>query len=327
MISTNRKISVIIPIYNVERYLRKCIDSVISQTYQNIELILVNDGSTDGSTKICDVYAAKDKRITVIHKENGGLSSARNAGLEIANGYYIAFLDSDDWIDTEMYQVLIQLLEQHDADISACGLKEIYDDKTLIASNTAQITKLDRTEAINSLITGHNSVRFEVWNKVFKSEIIRGIRFKEGQIYEDVYFDRKVFLKLNKLVYIDLPMHNYLKVRDGNTNSNFKEKKLAIFCELDDFAKELEERGMHDSALRFQAFSLFTSITLYLNAIQLRTSESILRRIRSRHWIYHKQNKKNPYVNKMKSNFFLYLPNFFCLISNVKSRFEQLYNR
>ena len=114
-------ISVIVPVYNVEQYLPKCIDSILAQTYENLEIILVEDGTKDSSGVICDEYAAKDARIRVIHKENGGLSSARNAGMEIARGEYFGFVDSDDWIEPEMYENLMALAQKYDADVFVKG--------------------------------------------------------------------------------------------------------------------------------------------------------------------------------------------------------------
>ena len=119
------KISVIVPVYNVEKYLRKCIESILNQTFREFELILVDDGSTDSSGKICDEYALKDSRIKVIHKENGGASSARNAGLDVAKGEYIGFVDSDDWIEMDMYGELYRLIKENNTDISVCGINNI----------------------------------------------------------------------------------------------------------------------------------------------------------------------------------------------------------
>ena len=126
-----KKLSIIIPVFNVEEYLPKCIESVVNQTYDNLEILLINDGSTDNSGVICDNFAHKDERVKVVHKENGGLSAARNLGLSLATGHYIAFLDSDDYIDSEMYETLVDALENADADIAACGFKEIYQNKHL----------------------------------------------------------------------------------------------------------------------------------------------------------------------------------------------------
>ena len=138
----SEKISVIVPIYKTEQFLSKCIDSIINQTYKNLEIILVDDGSPDNCPKICDEYAKRDNRIKVIHKENGGLSSARNAGIEIATGDFSAFVDSDDWIDSDMYESLVKLSDEYNADIAECGYRFIrpwkVENKILDGSNTCK---------------------------------------------------------------------------------------------------------------------------------------------------------------------------------------------
>lgn len=324
MSGVKKKISVIIPVYNVEHYLPKCIESVINQTYEWLEIILINDGSTDSCGLICDKYALEDPRILVINKVNGGQSSARNVGLDSATGFYIAFLDSDDWIDPGMYQTLVDLLEKYDADISSCGLKEIYHYTKYVESSSGAITIYDRIGAINSLVESTKSVRFEVWNKIYKREIIGNLRFKEKQIFEEVYFHQKIFLKLKSLVFVDLPFYNYLKVRQGNTNSSFSEIKLLLFDELDEFSEELNKHQMLDSAKRFEAYALYTSITLFNSASQLNSSKIITNKIKAQHAKYHKKAVDNPYVNKLKSRFFLNFPKIFYLVSKLKSQVSNL---
>ena len=127
----NSKISIIVPIYNVEKYLRKCIDSILNQSYDNLQIILVDDGSPDNCPKICDEYLNKDNRIQVIHKSNGGLSSARNAGIKVANGKYIAFIDSDDYIELNMIEKLVNAIEKSNADLCICGIRWVNKDGTL----------------------------------------------------------------------------------------------------------------------------------------------------------------------------------------------------
>lgn len=320
MVNDQKKLSVIIPIYNVEKYLPKCIESVTNQTYKDLEIILVNDGSTDRCGSICDSYGAGDDRIKVVHKQNGGLSSARNIGLDKATGEYIAFLDSDDWIDVEMYETLINLIEREGAEIAVCGFKEVYENETIVNSQTEAITIYDKTGAVNSLFESNLNVRFEVWNKVFTRDIIGDVRFIEKQIFEDVYFDRNIFLKMNRLVYFDKQMHNYLKVRAGNTNSHFKENKLSVFKEFNDFISNLRSLGMEDSANRFEAYALDSSIAMYCSAFELNSSKDILDKLRSQHTQYLNQMNKNPYFNRKKSLIFQYLPSFYCWISKIKNK-------
>jgi glycosyltransferase involved in cell wall biosynthesis len=318
----NLLLSVIIPVYNVENYLPKCIKSVLMQTYSNLEIVLVNDGSTDRSGQICENFKVVDERIKVIHKQNGGLSSARNAGLDVATGQLIAFLDSDDWIEKEMYEILINLLLEHKADIASCGFKEIYPNKEIAKTNSGDVFIFDSERAIMGLFTSEK-IRFEVWNKVFTKQIIGNTRFKMNQIYEDVYFDKCIFLEMKKLVFIDRPLHNYLKVRKGNTNSKFKMERLCIFDELDEFIYALKKRGTLEAAYCIQAFALWFSIGLYVEAKEFRLSQDTLRTILERIQNYYMEIDHNPYINKWKSSIFFKAPDLYAFISQMKSKISK----
>lgn len=312
------KLSVIIPIFNVEKYLPKCLESVINQTFKNMEIILIDDGATDDSGKICDQYGKCDKRIKVIHKKNEGTSCARNVGIDIATGKYISFLDSDDWIEPEMYETLIRLLEENNIEMACCGFKRIYENRSIVYGNTGIIKFYDIETAINSLIK-EEGIRFELWNKVFYRDIIGDIRFKNNQVFEEVYFDRKILMRIKNVVYIDKPMHNYLMIREGNTNSHFKNAKLGVFKELDDFIKELKEFGLMDSAQRIEAYALHTAISLYLDACELETSKNIKNQLISEHAKYHGKIKQNKYINRKKSNIFKISPRLYRLLAKVRN--------
>ena len=164
-------ISVIVPVYNVEKYLDKCIQSIVDQTYTNLEIILVDDGSPDNSGAICDEWAEKDNRIKVIHKANGGLSDARNAGLDIATGEYIAFVDSDDYIELDFYDKLYNVIKATNCDISICNLRKVYENNNVSVNNcdTFEITEYSTTEAMSALID--DKIRQVVWNKLYKADI------------------------------------------------------------------------------------------------------------------------------------------------------------
>ena len=320
-----KTLSVIVPIYNVEKYLSKCLDSIISQTYEKLEIILINDGSTDRCGEICKNYALKDSRVKYIYKQNGGLASARNAGLDIASGDYISFVDSDDWIDTDMYETLIYHLETTDSDIAVCGIKEVFPDATRFKSNTGNISFFNITEAIESLVSPNNIVRFEVWNKVFKKDIIGESRFKDKQIYEDVFFDRKVFFRVNKMVFIDKPFYNYLKVRDGNTNSFFKENRLQIFNELEDFIDELKERNMPDLVKKFEYFLIDTAISFYYDAFRLNAENLLKKKLLNYFERYFTLNLSNIYANKFKLKIFKFSPNLYVHWLKFKLKYLSIY--
>ena len=169
-------ISVIVPVYNVEPYLRKCLDSIVNQTYRDLEILVIDDGSTDWCGKICDEYAGKDGRIRVFHTENRGLSCARNLGLDNARGEWIGFVDSDDWIETDMYEVLLKRAEETEADIVECGVLEEHPNRT----GKRQEYLVTGTEAVIMLI--HRELSNAVWNKLWKKSCFDKIRFPEGRI-------------------------------------------------------------------------------------------------------------------------------------------------
>lgn len=312
----NALISVIVPVYNVAPYLRKCINSVLSQTYSNLELILIDDGSNDGSSDICDEYPIIDNRVTVIHKKNGGLSSARNKGLENAKGQYIAFLDSDDWIHEKMYEVLLAEIVKANADISTCGTLCVWNDnpKEVIRASTNAIVR-DRKQALQDLINNDKCIRFEVWNKLYKKEVINSIRFKEGQVYEDIYFERMVFRNVNTVTTVEVPYHYYRVARPGNTSSSFSSSRLSMFSELSDFIAELKDEGWDDIAYSYELDAMETSINMYIAAKTHGASSDILLRI----YDYFKDYKKETQINNVKYTLFGLSPSLYLNLRKVRN--------
>lgn len=222
-------ISIIVPVYNVEDYLCKCIESLINQTLKDIEIILVNDGSTDTSPQICDRYAKKDKRIKVIHKENGGLSDARNTGISVANGKFIAFLDSDDWVNLEMYEKLYSYACVNDADIVQCDFMKVYNEENFSCNNIDTKTELHTgIQALNHLHGNRHGKTVVVWNKIYKKELFRDIRFPKGRIHEDEFIMYKILHKSNKIIDTNLPMVYYRQRNGSIMNSEFNIKRLDI---------------------------------------------------------------------------------------------------
>ncbi len=204
-------ISVIVPVYNVEAYLPKCLDSIVGQTYKDLEILLIDDGSTDRGGEICDRYAQKDPRIRVFHTENHGLAAARNLGLDHAAGSYIAFVDSDDWIEPDMYETLFARAEKTGADVAACGCFLEY------AGAVEEIKRSERTmsgtEAVQALL--HDEVGTAVWTKLWSARCFENIRFPTGRIYEDTAVVYKLFASSNKICIIEKSMYHYLQ-REGS---------------------------------------------------------------------------------------------------------------
>lgn len=218
------KLSVIIPVYNVEKYLENCVKSVLNQSYKDIEIILINDGSSDKSGDICNKLANEFNSIKVIHQENMGVSTARNRGLDEAKGDLITFVDSDDTIDSDMYEVLINLLNKHNLDVSHCSYKRIDKTGSKDIGGTGKITIQNKAQAMECLISGR-LFNASLCNKVFRKEVIQNLRFdKSLKINEDVLLCVQSFLQAESFGFIDVCKYNYLIHENAsatNTTANY----------------------------------------------------------------------------------------------------------
>ena len=205
----NPLISVIIPIYNVEKYLDKCISSVVGQTYSNLEIILIDDGSPDACPQMCDNYAKNDARIKVIHKNNEGLAAARNAGLNVATGDYIAFVDSDDWIEPILYEEMLKLANKGKAEIICCGAVKLRGEnkteKCFCYYPTG--TVCDSDEIVKDILL--DKIGSQVCFRLYESKCWDNLRFPEGRLYEDIPTTFKAFLKAKRIGFIAEPYYNY----------------------------------------------------------------------------------------------------------------------
>lgn len=225
------KISVIVPVYNSSKYLRKCIESIIEQTYKNMEIILVNDGSTDDSGAICDEYAEKDERITVIHQKNAGESMADNRGLDICTGEYIGFVDADDRIAEDMYEFLYMALLKYDADISICGhYREDSEHGVYGAENdNGKIIVYDSREAIRKVVEDKEIHSF-VWDKLYRRDLFTGFRFRQGVILEDIATMYKIFMRAKKIVVCNVPKYYYYQRKDSALHMRNEALNWDQFC-------------------------------------------------------------------------------------------------
>lgn len=207
----DEKISVIVPIYKVEAYLKKCVDALLQQTYSNLEIILVDDGSPDSCPDICDKYAEKDGRIKVIHKQNGGLSDARNAGMQEATGQYISFIDSDDFISLDFYELLLNCLQKEDSDICECEvLKVVPEEEPRIQAEDVSVRSYDTCSALQMLIEDKVLCQ-HVWNKLYKRELVIDVCFPVGKLNEDEFWTYQIFGKAKKITKVCKPMYFYLQ--------------------------------------------------------------------------------------------------------------------
>lgn len=248
------KVSVIVPVYNVEKYINRCIDSILNQTIQDLEIILVDDGSTDKSGKICDEYQEKDERIRVIHKKNGGLSDARNAGEKIATSEYIIFLDSDDYIHREMLETLYTPMKEKNVDLSVCGAWNVYDEEEIPQYPRIEQFLCTGSEAFKFILEGYK-IPGAIWNKMIKKEIADKISFPVGRIYEDAFYTLKL-IPLVKQVYVTTkPMYYYVHRQGSITTSKFKEADMDIVHAYRDTMQFVKEQ--HPELMPQAEFRLF----------------------------------------------------------------------
>lgn len=221
------KISVIIPVYKVEPYIRKCLDSVVNQTYQNLEIILVDDGSPDICGAICDQYAATDNRIKVIHKKNGGLASARNAGLSVASGDYIGWVDSDDWVELTMFEKLAKKANAENADVVCCGRYKEFPNRRIVQTWDHE-QRLTRENAIDLLLKD-NILQNYVWDKLWKRSLYFGIIFPEGRNFEDISVVYKLFEKAERIFTIPDVLYHYLQRGDSIIGNPSLKNKVGYY--------------------------------------------------------------------------------------------------
>jgi len=227
----NEKISIIVPIYNVEKYLNKCIESITSQTYKNIEILLIDDGSTDGSAAICDKYAKMDARIKVIHKQNEGVSLTKNLGIDISTGEYIAFVDGDDYIEKNYCELLYNNITNTDSDVSILAYNVVREDGTQIDGAVAE-NGLDEDEII--VYEGQDIIKELLKQKTIKNFVCKLYKktvlsyFPVGVTYEDIVFSFEVLNKARRVVYMNTRCYNYLK-RKGSITAIVSEKNLKDF--------------------------------------------------------------------------------------------------
>lgn len=220
----DRTISVIIPVYKVEKYLDECVASVLAQTYRNLEIILVDDGSPDRCPFLCDEWASKDNRIKVIHKENGGLSDARNAGIEIAQGEYIAFVDSDDWIVPEMYEHMMRALIRESADICACGIMTCYPDRKVCWGCKEYLC--GDSETFLRLLYHNTQYPVAAWNKLYRRECWKTLRFPIGKICEDAFTTYRLLDSAERIVQIPEFLYCYRIRPQSIMTSSFTKQKM-----------------------------------------------------------------------------------------------------
>lgn len=257
-------ISVIVPVYNVEKYLDKCIQSIVNQTYKNIEVILVDDGSYDKCGEMCDEWATRDSRITVIHKDNGGLSDARNFGIDIAKGELLAFIDSDDYIEKKYLENLYNLLIDNDADISTCKPSIFFENEvnSTVYRNLKNndVVVLSAKDALIEMLY-ERTLTNSAWGKLYKKELFEGIRYPKGKLYEDMFTTYKVIMKSNRVACSSAELYHYLIRKSSILGTINTEKQKDML----DAANEILDYVINSVPLALEAakYKLFmVSITI-----------------------------------------------------------------
>ncbi|SCY42657.1 glycosyltransferase family 2 protein [Butyrivibrio sp. INlla14] len=230
----NELVSVIVPVYNTEEYLEECLDSILEQTYKNLEVILVNDGSTDNSSLICSLYEERDSRVCVINKENGGLSSARNAGIRKANGEYLVFVDSDDIVAPFFVEAMVSSIQLYDCDISCCESVKFIEDGSNKARkcwsefgiNDVNGTIYTKERAIKDNL--YEKIRItEIPYKVYRRQVFKDIFFPEGIIYEDLAVTFRLFMNANQIVVLNKKLYGYRKRKQSIISSKFGGRNMS----------------------------------------------------------------------------------------------------
>ncbi|HEL2051683.1 TPA: glycosyltransferase family 2 protein [Streptococcus suis] len=227
-------ISVIVPIYNVEKYLAKCLDSILGQTYKNIEVILVNDGSSDNSEAICLAYASKDNRIVYYKKENGGLSDARNFGLDKMRGKYVTFVDSDDYLAPQFLEDLYHAIKKHDAQVAMCPFHIVFEGNDNVITKSFLMLKnvVTGKEVLKEVLGKEGYVSVVAWCKLYASSCFENLRFDKGKYFEDEYINFKLFYPLTKVAIVEDALYYYVQRQNSIMNSALSRKKMSDTLEF-----------------------------------------------------------------------------------------------
>lgn len=268
----DKKISIVIPVFNVEKYLKTCIESIINQDYKNLEIILIDDGSTDKSGKICDEYANKDKRIKVIHQKNKGAANAKNTGLKYATGFYLSFVDSDDYLEPCVYSFMINKMEEHNADMIQCSFNEIYTDKSVQYKQFKENYELDNLSYLK-LFTSDWTCGL-LWDKLFKRSLFNGIFFEENHKIDDEFFTYKGISNAKKIIRIPKIIYNYRK-RLSSVMLSEKSQKQIVLDKIDFLDKRRKFIKQHHPQLINIFDQHFLNMMVILSKDKYSTKESI----------------------------------------------------
>ena len=260
------KISVVLPIYNVEKYLETCVKAMTGQTYQNLEIILVDDGSPDGCPELCDELAKTDERIRVLHKENGGLSDARNAGTQIATGEYITFVDSDDVVTDTYVEYLYSLIEKYGCDMSLCTHTVVFEDGKKIPYGDGTDEMLDAKECLRRMLY-HDVIDTSAWAKLYRTDMAREILYPKGKLFEDIGTTYRFFLASGKIACGYQSQYFYMQRQNSIVSGKFNPHKLDLLEMTDKMAEDVEKvyPDLAQAILRRRVYARFSTLNQMLD--------------------------------------------------------------
>ena len=305
-------ISVIVPVYNVEKYIDDCVNSIVEQHYKNLEIILVDDGSTDSSGKKCDYWMTADRRITVIHQENGGLSDARNTGLSYANGEYIGFVDSDDIIHPAMYEKLYTAMQETKSEIAGCEIfcDEAPDIEALERHSKPGKKEYTSEEALRKIIDNAD-VYVTVWNKLYPKNLIEDIRFERGKIHEDEYWSYQIIAKAEKIVMLSSCYYGYRRRNNSIMAQKYSLKNLDLLEARERRLKFIKEKfpalfSLDCCRLRFECVRACQLSLKYLDKDDREKRKKIMKGIVQKNPLTYREYKNLPIGKKV-----------WCFLSNI----------
>lgn len=309
-----KKISIIIPVYKAERYLNRCVDSILNQTYQNLEIILVDDGSPDHSGIICDEYARRDQRIKVLHQQNGGQSKARNEAFNIAEGEYYCFVDADDYIDSKYIEILYNRLVENQADVSMCDFIE-FKDEFVDTTNSAQKENVKWCKKGYDVIKCMHTVPGELfvvmWGKLFKKELFEKVRFPEGRICEDLAVLYRLYDKATKIVYSSETLYFYYRNNENSSTYKVNDKFYQdVYLALEEEINYLQE--YHEELLMYPQKTYMYWLFDYYCKLVKDNKEKNTNKLKGLLKKYRELYRKNRELKKEKFyTFFYYLPDLY----------------
>lgn len=305
-------ISIIIPVFNAEQYLERCINSVINQTYKNLQIILVDDGSSDNSGVLCDKMAGMDSRIEVIHKENQGVAKARNDGLNMVKGDFIGFIDADDYAETDMFEKLYSAICNNNADASVCGYFEEYSDAPTKIFSSGEDCVMDVNEAYSDYLKMGGKMGSGTWNKLFRATAIGDNRYKSYVIGEDVEFLCRVLNNCSKVALISYAGYHYIHAEDSATAKKFRVKNLDIINASRDITAFIDDNRpeLSDNAYAFQASWVVATLQVMYRDKDVNTEaciegRKVIRKCIEDNLPKYKNNSKMYWIDKLFIRFFM----------------------